>query len=118
MNDLLMQKEIIGFICSVLMLTNVRIENDQLVGEIPSAGIYQAVTNAFARQTFTEIHTYFVKNATVLNVNAKHHTNLLAEIVYWLDVKMVDNVRRELNALQLQAVLAVSYFFVVRRAFS
>lgn len=47
-----------------------------------------------------------MKNVTVLNVNAKLHTSSLAATAFWLDVKMVDNVRQELNVFQLLAVLA------------
>lgn len=60
--------------------------------------------NASAHQTSLEIHTLFVKNAEVLNVNAKHHTNSLVEIAYWQAVKMAESVHQVLNAFQLLAV--------------
>lgn len=59
--------------------------------------------NVSVRQTSSEIHTSFVKNAKVPNVNVKHRTNSLVEIAYWLDAKMVENVHQELNAFLLLA---------------
>lgn len=44
----------------------------------------------------------------MLNVNAKHHTNSLEATAYWLDVKMVVNVRQELNVFQFLVVLATA----------
>lgn len=63
--------------------------------------------NASVRQTISEIRMSFVKNAKVLNVNAKRHTNLLVEIVYWLDAITVANVQAALNVLRLLVALAI-----------
>lgn len=94
------------FVYSVSMLMNVQIEIDQRVAWIRYAAIYLDHMNATVHQTSMEIHTYSVKNVIVLNVNARHHINLLVAIVYWLDAKMVDNVRPELNVSRLLVVLA------------
>lgn len=63
--------------------------------------------NASVHQISTAIRMLYVKNVKALNANANHHTNSLAAIVFWPDVKMVANVQVELIVFQLLAVLAI-----------
>lgn len=64
--------------------------------------------NVSVRRISSAIRTLFAKNAQALNVNARHHTNSLVEIVYWLDVKMAANAQQELNVSQLPGALAIA----------
>lgn len=64
--------------------------------------------NVSARRTSLEIPIRFVKNVQVLNANVKHRINSLEEIVFWLVVRMVENVQKEPNVFRLLVVLAIA----------
>lgn len=84
-----------------------KIETKLFVALILSVKIYLVATNVNVHKVLVGIHIPFVKNAIILNVNVSNLTKLLMEIVCYLDVPTVKNVRQALNVYKYQMELTI-----------